>query len=266
MNRILTFIICRAFVGWACFSVSSISIANDEIFINESAIVLSGAGLTTVQDVMALRSVERTDWVRWYRVDQTEPQKQLLADCRAQLGELKSVHYRLKDWVSLDRQLFRQNLVALVDSFKATGRVVHYGALDPLRLGVHPSLDRRLRAGDEFEIIGQPQAVVWTWDAVNGFLKRPHAPANTAYKYGADIIEQGFSRGDAAYVVDPHGQIVLAGIARFNRSKQAVAPSSLIFYPPPGFGRSEQSAFQCIARAFSFQRYWLRQTESWRAR
>jgi hypothetical protein len=100
----------------------------------------------------------------------------------------------------------------------------------------------------------------------NGFLKRPHAPTATAYKYGADFIQKGFSRGDAAYVIDPHGQISLVGIARFNRSMRSLLPGSLIFYPPPGFGRSEQSTFQCIARAFSFQRYWLRPTQSRRVR
>lgn len=220
----------------------------------------------TLGSLFSSWEIARTDRVRWYRQSHRKTQAKLVEMCTAQVEQLTPVRYRLRDLALRDPSIVKQTLIELVNSFEVTGRVLEYGQLDPVRIRNLPKLQRRLRAGDRLEISTHRTAVVWTWDAVTGYQTRPHAPTNTAYAYGADIVAKGRSRGDFAYVIDPHGQVSRVGIARYNRSTTAVAPGSLVFYPPPGFGRSEQSAFQCIAKALAFQAYWDVPTKPWWSR
>ena len=217
-------------------------------------------------DVMATWAVKRTDQVRWYRSAQVAAQTAHVQSCREQARGLTTVQYRLKDLVTRDVADAHRALMRLVESFEPTGRVLAYGPLDPARIRVDQTLNRRLRPTDRIEILTDPFNRVWTWDVGAGYQARPHAPTNTAYHYGADRIDQGFARGDFAYVIDPHGQVSKVGIARYNRSNRAIAPGSMVFFPPSGFGRSDQSLFVCIANAFAFHRYWHEPTGPWWAR
>jgi len=191
------------------------------------------------------------DGLVWLRPTNRAHQAAIRESCIAQLSELSRSFLPI-DVVTVNADTFREQLIILMTRTQVTGRVLEYGSIDPFDVERADFFDRRLRDGDVF-ILENREAIVITWDAANGFRERPHRPVSSARDYGLHEMQSGSIRGDWAYVIAPSGRISQHGLGRHNRSTVPVANGSLIFFPPPGFGRSDQPAYACIANLLATQ-------------
>jgi len=192
----------------------------------------------------------RLDWFRASRISEQEDE---LSACGHLVESMTATGLRPADWVKANHEDFRKKLLDLLDSLAATGRVTEFGRLDAIRLKTEGIVDRRLRDGDRIQVINQDVNEVFVWNVRDGFLAKPHAPNKMAYAYIGDAFREGVIRGDYVYAISPGGTIRLIGVATHNESNEVIAPGTLLFMPPPGFGRSEQKAFRCVAQVLSYQ-------------
>lgn len=157
-----------------------------------------------------------------------------------------------RDLLASERQSVKEAIRELLAESQPTGRILEYGSLDPADLDANDFLNRRIRGGDQF-ILDLRLELIWTWDYLMGWRAQPHRPTNTAHSYALESIASGAARGDWAYQVSPSGKVTLVGLAGFNRSSDPVPNGSILFFPPPGLGRGNQPAYECIASMLAVQ-------------
>ena len=206
----------------------------------------------TIGSFLARLDVERDVVVAMYRPSYEAVQYVEKNTCRKRVEALSPVRYRMRDVFTRDRSMTKQALLDLVESMSVTGRVLDYAPFDPLRFGAEPEMNRRLREGDLMVVLAPPQTI-WIWDVGRGWHERPHAPAKSVLDYGREVLRNRDTRGDFAYWIGPRGEFDLLGVAPYNRSSRVIPPGSILFFPPPGFGRSEQPAYQCIGQFMRYQ-------------
>ena len=217
--------------------------------------------IPTIQSLMKRLDRPRDAVVHMYRPSYQQIQSEEISMCREAVRRLPQVRYRVRDGVA-DVEATKNALTELSEQLLPTGRVIDFAPIDPLQFHSNPELDRKLRDGDRFLVIEQ-HSFVWTWDATHGFRQRAHAPLRSATDYGIDAISSGAARGDWVYWIGPHGELSRLGVASYNRAARPIPPGSILFYPPPGFGRSNQPAFQCIASALRYQNLADFETQGW---
>ena len=206
--------------------------------------------LNTFVNALGRHRDGRLDWFRASRI--IDQEAELLA-CREQVTNMRISRFSPADWVDTDHADSLTKLLELLDSLRATGRLTEYGRLDALRLRADGFVNRRLRDGDIIQLRTDELHEVFVWNVQDGFLAKPHAPSKFAYAYVGYSLADGVVRGDYAYSISPDGDVTLLGIATHNQSNLVIEPGTLLFLPPPGFGRSEQKAFSCIAQVLSYQ-------------
>jgi hypothetical protein len=187
-------------------------------------------------------------WIRSSHLSsQVAPYEQCLEKAEALTWSLYP-----RDLLVSERQSVKESIRALLLKSQPTGRILEYGSLDPGDLDANDFLDRRIRGGDQF-ILDLRLELIWTWDYLMGWREQPHRPTNTAHSYALESIASGAARGDWAYQVSPSGKVTLVGLAGFNRSSDPVPNGSILFFPPPGLGRGNQPAYECIASMLAVQ-------------
>lgn len=191
------------------------------------------------------------DALAWIRSSHISSQAAQYEQCLEKVEALTwSVYPR--DLVVSERQSVKESIRELLLESQPTGRILEYGSLDPSDLDANEFLNRRIREGDQF-ILDLRLELIWTWDYLMGWREQPHRPTNTAYSYALESIASGAARGDWAYQISPSGKLTLVGLAGFNRSSDPVPNGSILFFPPPGLGRGNQPAYECIASMLAVQ-------------
>lgn len=191
------------------------------------------------------------DGLIWLRSSHRAYQERQREQCRLHVTQL-TPGLLPRDLLVKEKSLVKQRLEALVIELRATGRVLEYGSLDPVDLEAADFFNRKIRNGDQF-ILDQRLELVWTWDYRSGWRERAHRPTNAAKDYALEALSSESARGDWAYQISPSGEITRVGLARFNESTDAVPTGSMLFFPPPGFGRGNQPAYECIASLIALQ-------------
>jgi len=245
--RSIVFVVA-ACVGALCFADSVTVIMEDRI--TKLDVDQAPTSLVAFANSLGRHSDGRLEW---YRASRETDQENELSACREAVGEMPVSHLNPADWVGDDHVNHRKKLIELMDSLQATGRVTEYGRIDTLRLKTDGFVDRRLRDGDTIRIRTDELREIFVWNVRDGFVAKPHAPNKFAYRYAGSTLTDRVIRGDYTYAISPAGAVQLLGIATHNQSNQVIEPGTLLFFPPPGFGRSEQDVFGCIAQALSYQ-------------
>lgn len=201
----------------------------------------------------------------WFRVSRKIEQEAQLLACREQVSDMRIARLSPADWIGNDHLSHRTKLIELIDSLEATGRVTEYGRLDAMRLKTDDSLNRRLRHGDMIRVRTDELREIFVWNVRDGFVAKPYASNKFAYRYAGYTLADRVVRGDYAYSISPDGEVRLLGIGTHNQSNRVLEPGTLLFFPPPGFGRSEQTVFGCIAKVLSYQNIdRFKSTRQWR--
>lgn len=122
-------------------------------------------------------------------------------------------------------------------------RMREYSEFNQDRFLTQPFLNRIARAGDLIQTFAVPdQVYVLTQQAL---YRVPYAPGRQARDYLLRFRAE--IRSDAAWVVQPWGQPMLAGLRLYNATRDKVAPGALLFAPPAGLGRSDSEFYACVA-------------------
>lgn len=204
------------------------------------------------------------DGLIWTRVSHQAVQARQREQCRTLVDRL-GISVLPRDLFATKRAVIKNSLQRFVAEMRPTGRVLEYGSLDPIDLDASDFLNRKIRDGDQF-FLDRRLELVWTWDYLAGWRERAHRPTNAAKAYGLEALNANAARGDWAYQISPSGKITLVGLARFNESTDAVPTGSVLFFPPPGFGRGNQAAYECLASLiatqipsqFNARKWWMR--------
>jgi hypothetical protein len=209
----------------------------------------------TIGSLSARYARDPSSLVYWYRKSRVDIQSSQISDCAEKVSQLtRSIN---PSDIGLVRPAseYADKMISLVDSMQPTGRYAIGYRLNAVDLAATPIMaSRKLRDHDHVDVISDYKHVVWAVNLVDGVTLVPHGPLKRVKDYALSAVQAGHARGDFAYVIYPHGEVVRVGIAAHNESDTYPSPWSIMFFPPPGFGPTDQEAFECVSELFAFQR------------